>query len=143
MARDLSKGPACIHVQGCIKAGLFHFATKKTEPCLELAACWGPWKRGMVGAGQGRRVERPKGGAGCGPISQASASVASHSTGTLVGMDTVMPPLHLPLRVIVGSPCKNAGGSVQKDGTLFSNHGLTVGLGEGQPCSLQKVRRLI
>lgn len=63
--------------------------------------------------------------------------------GPSMGMDTAMPPLQLPLRVIVGSLCENAGGGVQKDCTLFSNHGPTVGLGEGQLCSLQKVRRLI
>ena len=30
-------------------------------------------------------MERPKGGAGCGPVSQASASVASHSSWALDG----------------------------------------------------------
>ena len=91
MAWNLCKGPGCIHVQGGIKAGLFHFTTGKTETRLESAACWGPWKRQMVGAGQGRmdtssaRVERPQGGAGCGPISQASASMASPCGWTLGG----------------------------------------------------------
>lgn len=97
----------------------------------------------MVGAGQGRRVERPKGGAGRGAISQASASVASHSRGTLDGNGRGNASIAFTSEGYCGKPLRKCRGSVQKDCTLFSNHGPTVGLGEGQLCSLQKVRRLI
>lgn len=81
--------------------------------------------------GRAGSMETPRVGLGMAPSPRLLPLWPHILAGRSMGMDAVMPPLHSPLRVIVGSPCKSAGGSVQEDCTLFSNHGLTVGLGEG------------
>ena len=109
-----------------------YFILQLKRDLPRVGSLLGPMEKRTGGCWAGQEAWKdPRVGLGMAPSPRLLPLWPHTLAGPSMGMDAVMPPLQSPLRVIVGSPCKNAGGSVQKDCTLFSNHGLTVGLGEG------------